>query len=463
MYNEKLQNILKTTDNTLDYSLERLFDLLRIPSISADPSYDSACWQAAHWLANTVQDLGFVSRVEKTTGKPIVVAHRHATGKPRLLFYGHYDVQPPDPLELWENPPFEPFMKTVNGQKQIVARGASDDKGQLMTFVEACRAWITNQDELPLDVTLLFEGEEEVGSPSIPSFLRQHAQELTADFAFICDTSLWKPEIPSIITSLRGSLLEEIILQTADRDLHSGLYGGIVPNPIVILARILADIVDHTGRIQIPEFYDNATQQNYPLENLKNLEFNHHQFLQTLGLSPTHNETPEQFLNKLWYQPTYDVNGIYGGYSGKGSKTVIPCQAGAKVSFRLIDGQDPHKIRTALRHFVEQRVPLHCSVQFISHAASYAVVVDQEKIPVHKVTQALKDEFHNETALVGNGATIPIASAFKSILNMNSLLVGFALDDDRIHSPNEKYELSSFHHGIRSWCRILHALSQETS
>lgn len=459
-----LADVLAAIDRDLDQSLERLFALLKIPSVSTDPAFAGDCRKAADWLARDLASIGFEAGVRTTRGHPMVVAHSRANGSgraPRILFYGHYDVQPPDPLELWETPPFEPRTVTSNGRKQIVARGAADDKGQLMTFVEACRAFVAVEGKLPAPVTILFEGEEETGSPSLKPFLDANRDELKADLALVCDTDMWDANTPAVTTMLRGLVLEEVIVRGASRDLHSGLFGGPAINPIHALARVLAEIHDADGRIAVPGFYDGVRELAPEIrKQWMSLGLDERRFMGELGLSRPAGEKGRHVLEQLWSRPTCDVNGIVGGYTGEGTKTVIPAVASAKVSFRLVGEQNPAAVRDAFHAFVRDRLPAECKVEFISHGASPALQLPLDSPHLARTRAALEEEFGRPAVLKGSGGSIPIVGAFKRDLGMDSLLVGFGLDDDRIHSPNEKYDLESFRKGARSWARILAALAQ---
>lgn len=356
-------------------------------------------------------------------------------------------------------PPFEPQIVEANGRKLIVARGAADDKGQLMTFIEACRAFVAVEGKLPLPITILFEGEEETGSPSLKPFLDAHKDELKADLALVCDTDMWDAGTPAVTTMLRGLVLEEVVIRGASRDLHSGLFGGPAINPIRVLARVLADIHDGEGRVAIPGFYDGVGELAREIRaQWMSLEFDESNFLGEIGLSTPAGEKGRHVLEQLWSRPTCDVNGIVGGYTGEGSKTVIPAKASAKVSFRLVGEQDPVAVREAFRAFVRARMPADCKAEFISHGASPALQLPLDSPHLARTRSALEAEWGRPAVLKGSGGSIPIVGAFKHDLGMDSLLVGFGLDDDRIHSPNEKYDLSSFHKGARSWARILAAL-----
>jgi acetylornithine deacetylase/succinyl-diaminopimelate desuccinylase-like protein len=460
--NANTPSVLARIDADLDLSLARLFDLIRIPSISTDPAYKGDCARAAEWLSAELAGLGFEASVRPTQGHPMVVAHSEAARSgPHVLFYGHYDVQPVDPIDLWMAPPFEPsLITTEDGMRAISGRGAGDDKGQFMTFIEACRAWKAVAGNLPVNVTILLEGEEESGSPSLKPFLTANRQELSADIALVCDTSMWDRQTPAITTMLRGLVGEEVEITCASRDLHSGLYGSAARNPIHLLAAILAGLRDESGRITLPGFYDGVPELPAALKDQwQRLPFDEKAFLGEVGLSTPAGEAGRSVLEQLWARPTCEINGIIGGYTGEGFKTVIPAKASAKVSFRLVGEQDPDKIREAFRAYIRSRLPADCQVSFKEHGGSPAI-----SLPVHgallgQARQALDEEWGKETALVGSGGSIPVVGDFKRLLGMDSLMIGFGQNDDRIHSPNEKYDLASFHHGIRSWARILGAFT----
>ena len=455
-----VETVLHEVDRTLDSAVARLMELLRIRSISTDPAYRGECDHAADWLVNELQGLGFNTQKRPTPGHPMVVGHGDGDG-PHLLFYGHYDVQPVDPLDLWNNPPFEPALEDTPKGKVIRGRGSSDDKGQLMTFVEACRAWRTVHGSLPAKVSIFFEGEEESGSPSLVPFMEENREELTADIALICDTGLFGDATPAIVTRLRGLLGEELVIKGPNKDLHSGMYGGIARNPIRVLSKIIASLHDTSGRIMVPGFYDGVEELPPNIaQQWDELGFDHAQFLGEVGLGVPAGEDGRTGLEMIWSRPTCEVNGIGGGYQGDGFKTVLPAEATAKISFRLVPGQDPLKLRESFRKFVRDQLPEDCTVEFISHGAGPASEMATTDPAFEKARQALTEEWGNEAAFVGCGGSIPIAGHFKDILGMDALLIGFGKDDDQLHSPNEKYDLSSFHKGIRSWVRVLDALTR---
>lgn len=459
-----LEQVLATIDTNLDASVERLKELLRIPSISTDPAYSDECRKAAEWLVADLSGLGFRAALHDTPGHPMVVAHHDGAGAdaPHVLFYGHYDVQPVDPIALWDTEPFDPQVTRMDdGSSRIVGRGSADDKGQLMTFVEACRAYIGQTGSLPCRVTLFLEGEEESGSPSLLPFMDAHKAELSADVALVCDTNMWNRDTPAISTGLRGLVGEEVTIHAASMDLHSGYYGGAAANPIHVLAKILADLHDTEGRVTLPGFYDGVPDLPEDIRTIWNgLDFSESEFLGGVGLSVPAGEKGRSVLEQTWSRPTAEVNGIEGGYTGKGFKTVIPAMARAKVSFRLVFDQDPAAIRSSFRSFVEQRLPADCKVEFHEHGGSGAIQLPFDSPMLEAARQALSDEWPNPAVMIGMGGSIPVVGEFKRRLGMQSLLIGFGLGDDRIHSPNEKYEMSSFHKGQRSWARVLAALSE---
>jgi acetylornithine deacetylase/succinyl-diaminopimelate desuccinylase-like protein len=458
---DTLASVLHRLAEGRDEALERLFRFLAIQSISTDPIYHEACIEAAEWSAETLRELGFNARVEPTSGKPMVVAHWFAPetkpARAHVLFYGHYDVQPPDPLDEWTAPPFEAqLVDDRQYGKIIVARGASDDKGQVMTFIEACRAWLAAHATLPVDVTVLLEGEEESGSPSLAPFLAEYGEEIKADVALVCDTGQWDTTTPAITAFLRGLAFSEITITGPSRDLHSGIYGGPARNPIHVLTEIVGGLHDAEGRVTLPGFYDDVRVPSpKQLSAWRDLGFDDAGFLGEVGLSQPAGESGLSLLEQLWSRPTVEINGIIGGYTGPGTKTVIPTEATAKLSFRLVPTQDPDKIIDSLHHYIEERLPPDAAVSYAGEGGSPAVGFDTGAPSFQAAADALQAEWGKPPVIVGCGASIPIVESFHTQLGMDALLVGFALEDDRIHSPNEKYNLTSFEKGARSWARIL--------
>ncbi|ACI58182.1 peptidase M20 (plasmid) [Rhizobium leguminosarum bv. trifolii WSM2304] len=456
-----LQRVLSYADDNVNASLDRLFHLLRIPSVSCDPRHAPQCQEAASWLANELESIGFDTSVRQTTGNPVVLAHKRQAIGPHVLFYGHYDVQPVEPLDKWRADPFDPQLKAQpNGEMQIVARGASDDKGQLLTFVEACRAWKTVTGGLPVSVSMFFEGEEESGSPSMDEFLDQAGEELRADIMLLCDTYLWNDAIPAVTVMFRGLLEEEVEITCASRDLHSGAYGNAARNPIQVLAELIASLRGESGEVAIEGFYDDVEEQGEELKSeLKRLHFDADRFLQNVGLSQSAGDEAYSVLEQIWTRPSCEINGIAGGYYGEGLKTIIPSKAVAKISFRLVAGQDPEKIQAKFHEHIRARLPADCTVNFTGLGGSRASVIPSDSLYLRRARAALKDEWSCEAVLIGSGGSIPIVSVMQSRLGIGSLPIGFARSDNRHHSPNEKYDLSSFQKGIRSWIRILAELS----
>ena len=455
--------ILNRIDDQIPEALERLKALLRIPSISTDPAYAAQTETAADWLVEDLRGLGIKAEKRATPGHPMVVGHVDGPGgdAPHLLFYGHYDVQPVDPLELWQTDPFQPEIQDTDKGRVIRGRGASDDKGQLMTFIEACRAYKHVTGALPCKITFFFEGEEESGSPSLIPFLKENAQELSADLALICDTSMVAPGVPSIASQLRGMLKDEFTLHGPRIDLHSGHYGGPGLNPLKEIARIIASFHDETGRVAVDGFYDGVHE--VPAELLAQWEscgFDEREYLGSVGYTRPHGEAGYSTLVQQWARPTLEINGLWGGYQGAGTKTVIPAEAHCKLTCRLVGDMDPDDLRRKIRAHVEARLPQDASVTWNQDLdGSPAAVMNLDRPEFEAARQALSAEWDREAVFTGMGGSIPVAGYFKEILGLDSMLIGFAQEDDAIHSPNEKYNVSSFHKGTRSWARVLHRLS----
>lgn len=460
-----LDAVLAEIDNSLDDAMERLKGLLRIQSISTDPAFKADCDKAADWLVEDLKSIGFDAQKRPTTGHPMVVAHdpNAPEGTPHVLFYGHYDVQPVDPLELWDVPPFEPVIESRETGDVIRARGASDDKGQLMTFIEACRAYMKIHGHMPVKITFFMEGEEESGSPSLVPFMEENKDELTCDVALICDTGMVSPGVPSIASQLRGMLKDEFTLTGPALDLHSGHYGGPALNPLREISKLVSSFHDDQGRVTIEGFYEGVEEiPSQQLEAWKNCGFDEKEYLDLAGMTKAHGEEGYSTLEQQWARPTLEINGLWGGYTGAGTKTVIPSEAHCKITCRLVGDMDPDKLRIALRKHVEDRLPQDAKVVWNQDLeGSKASVMDIDRPEFTAARSALTDEWERETVFIGMGGSIPIAGFFKSILGMESLLMGFANDDDRIHSPNEKYDVKSFHKGIRSWARMLDKLAQK--
>ncbi len=451
--------VLNHADANLAASRDNLFALLRIPSISAQPAHAADCLQAAEWWNDQLAGLGFDAAIRLTAGHPVVVGHHPGPTDyqgPHVLFYGHYDVQPVDPVALWHTPPFEPQLTDGPRGKRYVARGAVDDKGQTLMFLEALRAWHTTGGGIPARITVLIEGEEEIGSVNLDAFLTANRAELAADVALISDTGMWDVDTPAITTRLRGMTYAEVTLKAANRDLHSGLYGGSALNPINALTKILGELQDTDGRIQLPGFYDTVS----PVTNAQRtqwdaLGFNETDFLGNIGLTKPVGERGYAALERLWARPTADINGIWGGYTGAGSKTVIASEASAKVSFRLVPNQDPDAVLEQFKQFINDRLPPGATATFADFARAPGIEVNVDSAYVRAAQAALAEEYGKPALLMGSGGSIPVVTSLHKILGLDSLLMGFGLDDDQVHSPNEKFEEACFRHGIRSHIRLL--------
>jgi len=440
-----------------DQSVERLSALLRIPSIGTDPAYQAETLEAANWLVHELKDIGFEASLRETPGQPAVVAHHPGPGgdEPRVLYYGHYDVQPAEPLDLWTSPPFEPTVVEDELGKRIVARGAVDDKGQVMTFIEAFRAWKAVHGTLPVGVTVFLEGEEESGSPSLDGFLDAHRDELRADVCVVSDTGMWDIETPALCILLRGLLYLEVTLHGPSQDLHSGIYGGAVPNPLNVLTKILGDLHDNKGRVQIPGFYDDLDDLSDLDQAWRKLDFDEAAFLGNAGLQHSSGEAGYATLGRIWSRPTCDLNGLFGGYTGAGAKTVIPAKASAKLSCRLVPGQDVQKVKEGFRAFLEARILEDCRYELEELGGASALKVSTDS-PYFKATEAaLEDVFGRAPIPVGMGGSIPAVGAIREHLGIDSILMGFGLADDRVHAPNEKFDLRCFLNGMLSHAALL--------
>ena len=456
---DTLAAVLRQADTALERSQQILFELLRIPSISAQPAHAGDCAAAADWWRDQLTGLGFRTDIRPTAGHPVVVGHYDGpagyTG-PHVLFYGHYDVQPVDPLDLWTHPPFEPQLVDGPRGKRIVARGAVDDKGQTVMFLEALRAWHTATGTIPARITVLIVGEEEVGSVNLEPFLKAHQQDLAADLALISDTGMWDVDTPAITTRLRGMCYAQVTLKAANKDLHSGIFGGSALNPINALTKILGDLQDENGRIQLPGFYDSVLPvTNAQRAQWDSLGFDESAFLRSIGLSTPVGERGYSGLERLWARPTADINGIWGGYTGAGAKTVIASEASAKVSFRLVANQDPDAVFAQFQHFVTDRLLPGAVAAFANFSSAPGIEVNVDSPWVRAATTVLGEEYGKPAVLIGCGGSIPVVTSLRTVLGIDSLLMGFGLDDDQVHSPNEKFELRCFHHGIRSHVRLL--------
>ncbi len=453
-----VEPVLAEVERSFERSVDRLVELLRIPSVGTDPAFDADTRRAAAWLADRLAALGLEAAVRPTGGQPMVVAHDRSgpADAPHLLYYGHYDVQPPDPLELWQSPPFEPARVEGPHGPRLVARGAVDDKGQLMTWLEALAAWKAVHGRLPVRVSVLIEGEEESSSKSLEPFLLAHREELGADLCVISDTGMLAVDRPAITTMLRGIAYFELRVDGPAHDLHSGMFGGAVVNPIHVLTELLAALHDRDGRVTLPGFYDRVHEP--PPEQKAEwaaIPFDERAFLAAAGLERSTGEAGRSLLERLWSRPTMDVNGIWGGYTGEGSKTVIAARAQAKLSFRLVPDQDPREVAGQLRRWLAERTPPGCRIELVEMGLGAPIRVPTGSPHLAAARRALARVFGREPALIGCGGSIPVTASIRRILGMDSLLLGFGLDDDRVHSPNEKFDLVCYRKGILAHAAFL--------
>jgi len=425
-----------------------LCELLRIPSVSADRNYAGDVRRAADWVAGRLRRLGLASEVIETDGNPLVYAESPPVpGAPTVLVYGHYDVQPADPLDQWTSPPFEPTVRDGN----LYARGATDDKGQMLTHVNSVQAWIETAGQLPLQVKFLIEGEEEVGSESLNKFLERSADKLACNVVVVSDTAQFAPGQPAITYGLRGIAYFELRLTGPKHDLHSGTFGGGVTNPANALARMLAALVDNDGRVQVPGFYDDVI----PLTDRERaqfaaLAFDEQAFMERIGVDGLTGEVGYTNLERRWARPTCDINGIWGGYQGEGGKTVLPSKAGAKFSFRLVPRQDPHRVAAGLRELLSPICPPGIKLELIEMHGAPGALVSLDSPYMQAAARAIELGFERPPVFIREGGSIPIVTAFYERLGVDTLLLGWGLDDDNAHGPNEKFSLADFHRGIRA-------------
>ncbi|MBF0194957.1 MAG: dipeptidase [Magnetococcales bacterium] len=439
-------------------SIEDLVNYLKIPSISSDPEKKQDMVSCAEYTAQLLKDAGLQDvKVHSTKGHPIVVGSwRNAPNKPTVLIYGHYDVQPVDPLPLWTNPPFSPHIDN----NRIYARGSADDKGQILMHIQAIKAILATKGELPVNVCVVVEGEEEFGSANLPEFLTNHAQELKADVALVSDSSMWAEGIPAITTSLRGLLFLEMTLTGPNRDLHSGTFGGAIANPLEMLSRALARVKDDDGKILIPGFYDSVNPIPTAVrEQHQTLPFDKKAYFSSIGINEGWGESGYTTLEQLWLRPTFEINGIWGGFITPGAKTVLPSKAHAKLSLRLVDGQNPDNIEKLVTDFFKEILPKSVTLTMSRvTGGGRGVSVPYNFPPLIAAKKALAETFNHEPLLVGEGASIPVVADFKTVLNLNTLLIGFALPDACPHSPNENMHIPTFHNGTQSLVRLLYYL-----
>jgi acetylornithine deacetylase/succinyl-diaminopimelate desuccinylase-like protein len=454
------QDVLSRIDNEKGTYLEELKDYLRIPSISTDPAYKDDVLRCADWLVARMRDAGLTAERIETDGYPLVYGEwLGAPGKPTVLFYGHYDVQPPDPLDQWRNPPFEP---TEEGDL-LVARGATDDKGQSYAHLKGVAATLAEHGKLPVNVKFIVEGEEESGGEAIDIFVRQDAgQRLACDCVVVSDSSMYGPGQPSLIYGLKGLAYMEIKVTGPNRDLHSGTFGGAVANPANALGHILAQLQDReTGKILIDGFYDDVRPlEEWERKEFAALPFDEAAYKGELGVDELWGESGYSPVERAWARPTCDVNGIWGGYQGAGAKTIIPGTASAKVSMRLVPDQDPHDIARRFTEYVQRIAPTGVTVEVIDHHGGAPVLVEAQGPLVDAALAAAEDVWGKRPVRVREGGSIPIVSTFSQVLDVPVLLLGFGLSDDRLHSPNEKFNISHFYNGVRTVARLLERVGE---
>jgi len=438
--------------------LERLLELLSIPSVANVQASPDPCETCAAWLADYLGNLGIEARVAPTAGKPAVLAATpHKADKPTLLIYGHYDVQPPDPLELWASAPFTPEVR----DGYIYARGANDNKGQLFAHLLAIEAYRATGTDLPVNLKLLIEGEEEIGSPNLEPFIESHRTELTADTAVISDSEFYADGVPAITYSLRGLAYAEVTFTGPAADVHSGLHGGALTNPLNALAAMLAALHDAKGRVTLPGFYDNVRAiTDAEREQWRLLPFDERQYAASLGVDALGGgETDYSVTERRWARPTLDCNGIVGGYAGEGSKTIIPSHAGAKISMRLVSDQDPENVITALRRFVSDRTPPGIRSRLDVHATSRPVMLDTTSPAMRAGKAALAEAFGKEPAMIRCGASVPVTELLQRMLGLDAVLMGFGLPDDNLHSPNERFKLDQLYRGAAAAAAFMQNLA----
>ncbi len=437
--------------------LDELFELLRIPSVSTDSTKVDEIHKAANFLIQQLTSL-HLDRVElfETPGHPIVYGeHCPHPDKPIVLIYGHYDVQPSDPDHLWDTPAFEPTIKDGN----IYARGASDDKGQAFTHVKALESFIKSGEEIPVNVKIILEGEEEIGSPNLVPFIEAHKEMLRTDMVLISDTSMFGKDQPSITYGLRGLAYLEVEVVGPNRDLHSGVYGGAVENPLNVLCEMIAKMKDEHGVIQIPGFYDNVIElTGADRAASAALPFDEEAYKQSLDIDAVHGEQGYTTLERASARPTLDVNGIWGGYTGEGAKTVLPSKANAKISMRLVPNQDPKEIAKLFTDYFNSIAPDTVKVSVTEHHGGYASITNLDFYGLKAAAKAFEDVFQKEVLFAREGGSIPIVADFKRVLGVESILMGFGLTSDAIHSPNEKFSIQDFHRGIKTSARFLELL-----
>lgn len=458
-------SILQRVDKYLEQNASRfedeLCELLRIPSVSADSRHKGDVERAAEWVAGQLRGMGLTTKVHPTPGHPIITAESPAVpGAPVVLVYGHYDVQPPDPLNEWISPPFEPTRREGN----LYARGATDDKGQMFTHVKSAEAWLRSGTNLPVQLKFLIEGEEEVGSAHLDAFIERHKRELAADVVVISDTSQFGPGQPAITYGLKGIAYYELRLTGPKQDLHSGTFGGSVTNPANALVRMLTALIDEKGRVQVPGFYDRVLPlSDQERKQFAELPFSEAEYMRRVGVEGLSGEAGYSTIERRWARPTCDINGLWSGYQGEGAKTVLPAKAGAKFSFRLVPDQDPHELSKSLRAMLEKLCPPGIKLELIDFHGAPGVVVPLDSPFMAAADRAIEQGFGTRPFYIREGGSIPVVNSFKKLLGVDTLLLGWGQNDDNTHSPNEKFSLADFHRGIKTSAHLWHELSRMKS
>ncbi len=452
-----MQQIDEYLDRNAERYVEELKSFLRIASVSADPAHNDDTARGADFVRDGLCTAGLDAEIVPTDGHPIVYGSwLHAKNAPTVLIYGHYDVQPPDPLDEWESPPFEP---TIRGG-HIYARGATDDKGQMWTHVKSVEAWLKTHRALPVNVKFVIEGEEEVGSNNLEKFLAARRAELSSDVAVISDTSQYAPEIPAITYGLRGILACEVTLRGPRQDLHSGVFGGAVANPVNVLAQMIGLLHDEQRRISIPGFYDDVVPlTEAERARLAALPFDEAAFLNEIGASAPFGEVGFTSLERRWARPTCDVNGFIGGYTGEGPKTIVPAKATAKISCRLVPNQNAEKLTRALEHYLRSLCPPGLKLEFKTWHGCPAFIVDVEGPYVSAATKAIEQAFGTRPVLIREGGSIPVVATFRELLGIDTLLLGWGQNTDNLHSPNERFRLADYQRGIRASAHLWQELA----
>lgn len=445
-------------DQNKQKRLDQLFEFLRFPSVSAKSEHKQDIIDCAEWLKNQFNEIGIESKIMPTGGHPVVFGEKITSPENiTVLYYGHYDVQPPEPLDLWKSTPFEPIIEG----DYILARGATDDKGQLWTHVKAFEAYTATNTELPINIKVLIEGEEESGSENLERFVKEHKDMLKADIIVVSDSAQFDKNKPAVTFGLRGLAFVEVKVTGPDRDLHSGSFGGSIANPINILGKIIGQLHDEDNRIAIDGFYDNVVEiSDFEREEFKKLPHDDDEYLKKTGAPALHGERGYSTLERIWSRPTLDVNGIMGGYQGEGAKTVLPSYAFCKITMRIVPKQDPNDICDKTEKYIQKICPDSVKCEVFKHGGAPAVVVSNEGPWLDAAGRAVKTGFGIEPVFVKEGGSIPVVGTFKEVLGVDTLLLGWGQSDDNAHSPNERFDLNDFERGTYSALALIDELAK---